>query len=71
MPLAISPIGEAVVVERTPGDESSKRRLESLGIFAGEKITPLSEDGGNIIIRVGASRIAINRELAMRIRVRK
>ena len=69
-PLAISPLGKPVQIAHTPTDASFKRRLESLGLTAGSAVTPIADNGGDLIVRVGASRIALNRALAMRIGVK-
>jgi len=43
------------------------RFLKSLGFIVGESITLISELGGNIIINVKDSRIAIDKSMANRI----
>ncbi len=70
MILAVSPLGKQVEIVKTPRDDALKRRLESLGILAGRRLTPLGESSGGLILKIGDSKIAINRELAMKIAVR-
>jgi len=69
MPLAISPIGKTVSIVGMPQGDV-KRRLESLGMAPGTLITPVADNGGNLILKIGASKIALNRGLAMRIHVK-
>ena len=46
-----------------------KHHLENLGILAGENISVLSASGGNVILLVKNGRLAINKDLAVKILV--
>ena len=46
-----------------------KRHLENLGFVEGSNITVVSVSGGNVIVNVKESRIAISKEMANRIMV--
>ena len=50
---------------------AAKKRLEALGFSLGGHITPLADNGGNLIIKVGESRVAVNKGIAMRVLVEK
>ena len=71
MPLNEAKKGEPVLVVRVAADGNTRRHLENLGIMSGAELTPLAEDGGNMILRVFDSRIALNSAVAQSIIVRK
>lgn len=71
MPLDKAPQGEAMLVIRVESDTKTRRHLENLGIMTGSELTPISLSDGNMIVRVRDSRIAINRDVAENIIVRK
>ena len=47
----------------------TKKFLENLGFTAGEKVTVITETGGNLIVQVKEARVAISREMANKIMV--
>ncbi len=67
MPLTMAKSGEKVFIKKNNGKEETVRFLKSLGFIVGESITLISELGGNIIINVKDSRIAIDKSMANRI----
>lgn len=69
MPLLTADIGDEVEVLRCNFDSDIKRRMESLGVLPGERITPIARNEGNLIIKVQNSRFAINAGIASRIYV--
>lgn len=71
MPLAQAPQGESMSVIRVIGDFKTRRHLENLGIMSGAELTKLSVSDWNMIVRVRDSRIALNRDMAENILVRK
>ncbi len=71
MPLAQAVIGESMLVVRVAADGKTRRHLENLGIMSGAELTPLSLTGGNLIVRVHDSRIALDSAVAQNIIVRK
>ena len=50
-------------------DEKTKRHLENLGILVNSEFTILSESNGDIILRIKDTRLAINRDTALKILV--
>ncbi len=64
MPLAMLGIGVKRKIVRIGGKEKSRRFLESLGFVEGADVCIVSELGGNMIVSVKESRIAIDKELA-------
>jgi ferrous iron transport protein A len=70
LPLVTAPLGNEVTVARIAADDKVKRRLEDLGILAGQMITPMSDSMGNTVVKVKESKLVMNRELAEKIYVR-
>lgn len=64
MPLICAPQGETFRVVRVLCDEKLRKHLESLGIIAGARLTPLSRSSGNMIVRLSDARFAINYDVA-------
>ena len=69
MPLTMASIGEANTIRKVGGDEETKRFLENLGFVAGAEITVVSAIGGNVIVNIKDSRVAINQDMARHIMV--
>ena len=46
-----------------------KKHLEDLGFVAGGTVSVVSEIGGNLIVNVKDSRVAVSREMAQKIMV--
>ena len=69
MPLTMASIGEANTIRKVGGNEETKRFLENLGFVAGAEITVVSAIGGNVIVNIMDSRVAINQDMARHIMV--
>lgn len=69
MPLALVNIGEAQIVKRVGGNPETKRHLEDLGFTVGGEVCIVSTLGGNLIVKVKESRVAVSNELARKIMV--
>ena len=69
MPLSMVKEGEENIIRKVGGKEETRRFLENLGFVAGGRVTVISEIGGNIIVDVKESRIAIGKEMANKIMV--
>ena len=69
MPLTMASIGEANTIRKVGGNEETKRFLENLGFGAGAEITVVSAIGGNVIVNIKDSRVAINQDMARHIMV--
>ena len=69
MPLALANIGEEYMNRRVSGNPEVKKHLEDLGFTAGGSITVVSALGGNIIVKVKESRVAISEEMARKIMI--
>ena len=69
MPLTMAAIGEENIIRRVGGNEETRRFLENLGFVAGAGISVISAIGGNVIVNVKDSRVAINQDMARHIMV--
>ncbi len=69
MPLALAPIGKDMTITKIIADEKTRRHLENLGILTGQSISSIADNAGNLIIKIKDGRLAINRDLAMKIHV--
>lgn len=69
IPLISVPVGEESIIKRIGGKQEVKAHLETLGFVVGGTVTIVSALGGNVIVNVKESRIAISREMAQKILV--
>ena len=69
MPLSMVQAGESNVIKRIGGREETRLFLEKLGFVVGAAVTVLSEAGGNIIVNIKESRVAIGKDMASKIMV--
>lgn len=69
IPLTMADLGREIVVRRVGGSPQVRRHLEELGFTAGGTVTVVASLGGNIIVKVKESRIAISKEMAQRIMI--
>lgn len=69
MPILFAPQGEKVKIVAISAGDDVKKRLTDMGLGIGSTVTLLSSAGGNIVVDVLGVRVAINRDIAMKIRV--
>ena len=69
MPLSMVGIGETCTIQRIGGSEETRRFLANLGFVQGAEVTVLSAIGGNVIVNIKDSRVAINKDMARHIMV--
>ena len=69
MPLTMAKAGELNSIKRVGGKEEIRRFLENLGFVVGGDVTVVSENGGNVIVSVKNSRVAISKEMANKIMI--
>ncbi len=67
MPLTMVKPGEPNMIKKVGGKEETRRFLENLGFIAGGMVTVVSEIGGNMIVNVKDSRVAIGKDMANKI----
>ncbi|MCD8026608.1 MAG: ferrous iron transport protein A [Clostridiales bacterium] len=69
MPLTFANVGETNMIKKIGGSPDVKKHLENLGFVAGGDVTVITETGGNVIVNVKESRVAISKEMAMKIMI--
>ncbi len=69
MPLVFADAGQENIIKKTGGSPEVKKHLEDLGFVPGGTVTVITAVGGNVIVNVKETRIAISREMAMKIMV--
>ncbi len=69
MPLYLANAGEENIIRRIGGSHEMKKHLEDLGFVVGSAVTVVSSIAGNLIVNVKEARIAISREMAMKIMI--
>ncbi len=67
MPLTLANPGEPCVIKKVGGNAETKKFLESLGFVPGGIVTVMNEMGGNVIVNVKESRVAVSKEMAAKI----
>lgn len=67
MPLTMANEGEQNIIKKIGGKEEVRKFLESLGFVVGGVVTVISGTGGNVIVNIKDSRIAIGKDMADRI----
>ena len=69
MPLTLAKVGEVNIIKRIGGKQDVRAHLENLGFVAGGRVSIVNTIGGNVIVNVKESRIAISKEMAQKIMV--
>ena len=69
MPLTLADRGETSVIKKIGGSPEVKKHLENLGFVVGGDVTIVNALGGNLIVNVKESRVAISHEMAQKIMV--
>ena len=69
MPLTFATVGQEYIIKKVGGSPEIKKHLEHLGFVAGGTVSVISQIGGNFIVNVKETRIAISHEMAQRIMI--
>ena len=69
MPLSMEEEGEPKTIVKVGGKEEVRKFLENLGFVDGTVVTVVSSLGGNMILKVKDSRVALGRDMASKIQV--
>ena len=69
MPLTMTRPGERVTIGKITGKDEVRQHLAELGFVVGSDIMVVNEMGGNMIVQVKDSRVAIDKTMANRIMV--
>ena len=63
MPLTMADIGTQLLIKKINGRDDTKRFLESLGFVTGSQVMVISKFGGNFIVNVKDTRVAIDESI--------
>ena len=69
MPLSMLGTGSRRRISAVRGDDAVKKHLNDLGFVEGAEVEVIADNGGNLIVGLYGSRLALNKELARRILV--
>ena len=69
MPLGMAQVGETNIIRKITGRDEVRQHLAGIGFVVGEEVRVVSELGGNLILSVKDSRVALDKSMAMRILV--
>ena len=69
MPLSMVEEGEPKTIVKVGGKEEVRKFLENLGFVDGTVVTVVSSLGGNMILKVKDSRVALGCDMASKIQV--
>ncbi len=69
MPLTMAKIGEKLTIQKITGSSEIRRHLGNLGFVPGTEVEVISSIGGNVIVNIKDSRIAVNEDMARHIYV--
>ncbi len=69
LPLSYAEVNEPNVIKKVTGNPEMKKHLEDMGFVTGGIVRVVAEMGGNLIVDVKDTRIAISREMAQKIMI--
>ena len=69
MPLMFAQVGEENIIKKIGGSPEVKQHLENLGFVVGGTVKVVNALGGNVIVNVKESRVAISEEMAKKIMI--
>ena len=69
MPLVLAEVGKENIIKKIGGSPEVRQHLENLGFVVGGTVTIINSLGGNVIVNVKESRVAVSEEMARKIMV--
>ena len=69
MPLGMANVGDVNIIKKINGRDDVRQHLSELGFVVGTEVTVVSVLGGNLILSVKESRVALDKTMARRIMV--
>ena len=69
MPILMTQAGDNVTIAKITGRSDVKQRLGELGFVARTPVSIVQSHGGDMIVRIRESKLALTREMAARIMV--
>lgn len=67
MPLTLAALGQDYIIKRIGGNPDVRAHLQNLGFVSRATVTVVSSMGGNLIVNIKNTRIAISKEMAGKI----
>lgn len=68
-PLTMAKTGETVTIRKITGKDEVRQHLAELGFVVDTDVTVVTQLGGNLILQVKDSRVALDRSMANRIMI--
>ena len=69
IPLTLADVGEENIIKKIAGKQEVRLHLENLGFVIGAAVKAINKIGGNVIVNVKESRVAVSKEMAQKIMV--
>jgi ferrous iron transport protein A len=69
MPITMAKTGDTSIIRKITGKDDVRQHLAELGFVVGESVTVVSQIGGNMILSVKDSRVALDKTMTNRIMV--
>ena len=69
IPLTYADSNEVNVIKKITGKQEVKKHLEDMGFVVGAPIRVVSTVNGNLIVNIKNSKVALDKELAMKIMI--
>ena len=69
MPLNLANVGENNIIKKIGGKPEVKKHLENMGFVVGGNVSIVNTLGGNVIVNVKETRVAISKEMAQKIMI--
>ena len=69
MPLTLAQVGDVVTIRKITGKDEVRQHLAELGFVVDTELTVVTSLGGNLILQVRDSRVALDRSMANRIMI--
>ena len=67
MPFVFADVGESYIIKKVSGSPELKKHMENLGFVPGAEIMAMTQTGGNWIVNIKESRVAVSEEMAKKI----
>ena len=69
LPLNYANQGEENIIRKVSGSPEIKKHLEDMGFVAGGSVRVVAKNGGNVIVNIKETRVAISEEMARKIMI--
>ena len=69
MPLTFAEQGKTYIIKKVSGIGAVSKHLEDIGFASDRPVTIVSVSSGNLIVRVGDTRLALTKEMANKIMI--